>query len=331
MGMRKRTGMCSAGDEAGEMGHVDEEFGADLIGNFAKAAEIDEPGIGRSTGDDDLWAVLARELCHLLEVDPMVIAAHAVGYGLEPAPRHVHGRAMGQVAAGGKVEAQERVARRHQGHEGGGIGRRARVRLNVCELTSEKPRKAFNRKVFNDVDMLAAAVIAPPWQSLRIFVGQDRPLRFQDRLADDVFRGNELDLVALARELALDHVGHFGIGLRERGREQIRDIGVGSRRIGHGMSHCCCRLILRAWRFAGPIAYPVWSAKLWALPRAICPHLGVAREDMTMHSAFLTRRRRLGSRPAGACALLASGRAAKKMPRQCRGKGPTTETDDHNR
>ena len=184
---------------------------------------------------------------------------------------------MRQVAAGGKVEPHERVARRHQRHEGGGIGRGARVRLNVCEFTSEKPRNPFNGQVFSVVDILTAAVIAPPRQSFRIFVGKDRPLRFEDGLADDVFRGNELDLVALARELALDHVGYLGIGLYERGREQIRDIGVGSRRIGHGMSHCCCGLALRARRFAGPIAYPVWSAKLWVPPRATCPHLGVAR------------------------------------------------------
>ena len=277
VGVRKRTGMRSAGDEAGEMRHVDEEFSANLVGNFAEAAEIDEPGIGRSAGDDDFWPVLARELCHLVEVDTVVVAPHAVSYGLEPAPRHVHGRAMRQVAAGGKVEPHERVARRHQRHEGGGIGRSARVRLNVCEFTSEKPRNPFNGQVFSVVDILTAAVIAPPRQSFRIFVGKDRPLRFEDGLADDVFRGNELDLVALARELALDHVGYLGIGLCERGREQIRDIGVGSRRIGHGMSHCCCGLALRARRFAGPIAYPVWSAKLWVPPRATCPHLGVAR------------------------------------------------------
>src|SRR5262249_61994661 len=104
VGVRKRTGMCPAGDEPGEMRHVDEEVGADLIGNFAEAAEIDETGIGRSAGDDDLWAVLPGELCHLLDVDTVVIAPYAVRHGLEPAPRHVHGRAVGQVAAGGKIE-----------------------------------------------------------------------------------------------------------------------------------------------------------------------------------------------------------------------------------
>src|SRR5262249_56499548 len=105
--VRERTGIRSVGDETGEMRHVDEELGTDLIGNSAEAAEIDDAGIGRSAGDDDLRPVLARELCHLVEVDTVVVAPHAVGYRLEPAPRHVHGRAVGQVAAGGKVEAQE--------------------------------------------------------------------------------------------------------------------------------------------------------------------------------------------------------------------------------
>src|SRR5262249_4131044 len=149
-----------AGDEAGEMRHVDEEFGADLIGDFAEAAEIDDPGIGRSAGDDHLWPVLARELCHLVEVDAVVVAPHAVGHRLETAPRHVHGRAMRQMAAGGKVEPDKDVARRHQRHKGGDIGRGARMRLNVCEFTSEKSRNPFNGNVFYDVDILAAAVIA---------------------------------------------------------------------------------------------------------------------------------------------------------------------------
>src|SRR6516225_8418098 len=106
--------MCPAGDEAGEMRHVDEEFGADLIGNFAEAAEIDETGIGRSAGDDDLWAVLARELCHLLDVDTVVIAPYAVGHRLEPAPRHVHRRARGRGAPGGRVDPHKSAARPHR-------------------------------------------------------------------------------------------------------------------------------------------------------------------------------------------------------------------------
>ena len=89
------------------------------------------------------------------------------------------------------------------------------MRLDVCEFTSEKLRNPFNCQIFRDVDVLAAAVIAPPRQTLGILVGEDRTLGFQHRLADDVLRRDQLDLVALARELALHRFGHFGIGLRQ--------------------------------------------------------------------------------------------------------------------
>ena len=92
------------------------------------------------------------------------------------------------------------------------------MRLNVCEFTSEKLRNPFNCQIFRDVDVLAAAVIAPPRQTLGILVGEDRTLRFQDRFADDVFRRDQLDLVALAGEFAPHRFGHFGVGFRQRMR-----------------------------------------------------------------------------------------------------------------
>src|SRR5215467_6172158 len=143
--------------------------------------------------------------------------------------------------------------------------------------------------------MLAAAVVAPPRQSFRIFVGKDRPLRFENGLADDVFRGNELDLVALARELALDHIGHLGMDRGERGREQIGDIGVGSRRIGHGMSRCCCGLgpprpeVRGADSIPGPERQAMGTAASY-LPTS----RGRPGADTTMRPAFVTCRRMLG-------------------------------------
>ena len=52
-----------------------------------------------------------REPRDLVDVDAMVVAAHAVGHRLEPFARHVDRRAMGEMPAGGEVEAQEGVAR----------------------------------------------------------------------------------------------------------------------------------------------------------------------------------------------------------------------------
>ena len=89
------------------------------------------------------------------------------------------------------------------------------MRLDVCEFTSEKLCNPFNCQIFRHIDILAAAVVAPARQTLGILVGEDRTLGFQHRLADDVLRGDQLDLIALARELGLYRFGHFGIGLRQ--------------------------------------------------------------------------------------------------------------------
>ena len=180
---------------------------------------------------------------------------------------------MGQVPAGREVEPHEGVAWRHQRHERGDVGGRARMRLDVGEFTSEKLGNSFDRKVFRDIDVLAAAVIAPPRQALGIFVGENRALRLQDCLADDVFRRDQLDLVALAAELAPDHVGNLGIGLRERRGEQApARIGTGSRRISHRFSRVHGLLALHARRGAGAIAYKAATAKLWAKWQPCCPH-----------------------------------------------------------
>jgi hypothetical protein len=51
-----------------------------------------------------------RELAHLVDIDAMIVAAHAVGHRLEPAARHVDGRTVGEMSAGREIEAEKRVA-----------------------------------------------------------------------------------------------------------------------------------------------------------------------------------------------------------------------------
>jgi hypothetical protein len=62
---------------------------------------------------------------------------------------------------------------------------------------------------------VAAAIIAPARIALGIFVGHDRALRFQNGTRDDVLRSNQLDLVALTSELALDGTEQFRIGISQ--------------------------------------------------------------------------------------------------------------------
>src|SRR5262249_31809997 len=135
--------------------------------------------------------------------------------------------------AGGEIEPHENVAGRHERNEGGGISGSTRVWLHICKFTSEKLGNPFNRQSFRFIHILAAAIVAPSRQPLGVFIGEYRPLRLKDRFADDVFRGNEFDLVALATKFAPYDLGHLTVGLVKRRPEQVGSIGAGSRRIGH--------------------------------------------------------------------------------------------------
>ena len=248
--------MRAAGNQAGEMRHVDQQERADLVGDLAETPEVDDARIGRAAGDDHLGAVLAGELRHLLHVDPVVVAAHAIRHHLEPLAGHVDGRAVGQVPAGGEVEPHEGVAGRHQRHEGGGVGGGAGVRLHICETTSEKPGNPFDRQIFCDVDELAAAIIALARQAFGILVGEHRALRFEHRAADDVLRCDELDLVALAAELEPHRLGDLRIALGKRRGEHVardtseRSLG-GSYRLIHLRLHDSSRFRARPRRSNG--------------------------------------------------------------------------------
>ena len=61
MGVRDRRGMDAAGDQPGEMRHVDHQVGADRIGDLAEAAEVPDARIGGAAGDDQLRLGLAGD------------------------------------------------------------------------------------------------------------------------------------------------------------------------------------------------------------------------------------------------------------------------------
>ena len=137
--VRERRGMRAAGDQPGEVRHVDHQVGADLVGDLAEGGEVDDARIGAAAGDDHLRPVLAREAPHLVHVDAVVLAAHRVGHHLEPLARQVDRRAVRQMPAGRQRQPHEGVARLHQRHERGLVGgarRSAAARWRSLHLNS---------------------------------------------------------------------------------------------------------------------------------------------------------------------------------------------------
>ena len=57
--MRYRPGMQPGGDQTGEVGHVDHQVGAHLVGDLAETGEVQMARIGRPTRNDHLGPMLA--------------------------------------------------------------------------------------------------------------------------------------------------------------------------------------------------------------------------------------------------------------------------------
>ncbi len=54
--MRHRVRVEAGGDQAGVVGHVDPEDGADFLGDLGEALEVDAQRVGGGAGDDDASA-----------------------------------------------------------------------------------------------------------------------------------------------------------------------------------------------------------------------------------------------------------------------------------
>ena len=235
VGIGERAGVFTRSNQTGKVGHVDHQVGTNAVGDFAHLGEIHLTRDGRTTCDDQLGLVFGSQSLNLIIVDQAVLLAHAILNGVEPFARLVGLGAVGQVAAGIQRHTQNGVTRLQQRGENTLVCLAARVRLNVCEITTEQLLGAVDRQIFGDVDILATAVIAAARITFGVLVGHDRALGFHHSGRNDVFGRNQLDLVALAAQFIGDRLVQFGIARGERFGEET------------GIGHSCAP----SWRLDG--------------------------------------------------------------------------------
>jgi hypothetical protein len=90
-------------------------------------------------------------------------------------------------------------------------------------LGPEQRLRAADGKRFDDVDVLAAAVVAASGVTLGVFVREDRASRLEHRGAHEILRGDELESGFLTVDLALNRARDVGIHVSKRaGRESSR-------------------------------------------------------------------------------------------------------------
>ncbi len=129
--------------------------------------------------------------------------------------------AVGEVAAVRKVEAKDGVSDLEHSRIGRGIGLRAGVGLHVGVFGGEDLFGAIAGEVLNHIGVLAAAVIAPAWVALGVFVGKNGAGSLKHRFRDEVFAGDHLQPLVLAEGFLVKSGGNFGVGLGEGERHAV--------------------------------------------------------------------------------------------------------------
>ena len=204
IGEGNRVRVQTGGDQASDVGHVDEQQRTDLVGDGAKAREIQGLGVGGKPGDDDLRLVLHGQALDLVVVDQPGSGVQAVLHGVVEFARGRHLGAVSQVAAVGQAHAEDSVAGIEQRQVHGAVGRGTGVRLNVGVIGAEQRLGAVDGQLLDLVDILAATVITLARITFGVLVGQAAALRFHHPLAAVVFRGDQLDVLFLTAFFLID-------------------------------------------------------------------------------------------------------------------------------
>jgi hypothetical protein len=173
--------MHATGDQTGEVGHVDHEQRADLVGNRAEAGEVDMPGIGRAAGDDEGRLGFDCQLFHLVIIDE--VSSSRTPYctalnhlpdmaGLAPCVRWPPASSdMPRMVSPGLVSASITPPFACAPECG-------------CTLAKPQLKSCFARSIAScstSSDRRAALIVTLAGIAFGIFVGEDRALRFEHR------------------------------------------------------------------------------------------------------------------------------------------------------
>ncbi len=239
--VRHRVRVQPGRNEPREMRHVAQEKRPGLVGDRTEPVRLDHARVRRSSAHDQLRPVLERKAPDLLEVDQAGFTLDAVRDDRVQMTREVDLVPVGQMAAVIEAHREHRVAGLERREVDGHVRLRAGVRLDVRMLRPEEALRPLDGQGLDLVDHLAAAVVPLARVALRVLVRRHRPDGLEHARPREVLRGDELDLAALALELASHEARNLRVDLRQAGGAKHVDAVHDSRHPEDRSRQCALR------------------------------------------------------------------------------------------
>src|SRR5271170_2048289 len=102
--------MRAAGDQSGEMRHVDQQQGAGLVGNLTHPGKVEDARISAASANDQLWPLSLGDPLQFVVVNHLGLALHSIRDDAVEFAGKVQLVAVGQVTAVGEVKAEDGVS-----------------------------------------------------------------------------------------------------------------------------------------------------------------------------------------------------------------------------
>ncbi len=198
--------------QSGDMCDIRHQQGSRLVGDLAKALEVENTAVGAGTANDQLGSVLTGDGGHLVVVNGLGFWVDPVRNDLEITPRVGESVSVGQVTTACQIHAHQGVPGLENREVDGHVGLSAAVRLDVDVLGAEQLPGALDRQALSHIHILAPTVIPPPRVTFGILVRHHAASSLEDRLADEVLGGNQFDGLVLSPAFVGDGSIDFRVG-----------------------------------------------------------------------------------------------------------------------
>ena len=208
-------GVKSCGDKSRDMRHIYHKIRADSSCNRRQLLEINRSRISRRTRYNELGLTLVCLLVKLLVIDKAVVVC-AVSNKVVHLAGHIYGRTVGEVTAVSKAHSHNCVAGVQKREINRLVCLCARGCLYIGKIRAEQLLCTLNRYILDNINVLAAAVIALPRITLGIFVRENAAHCRHYRGRYDILAGNQLEIALLALQLQPHCIGYLAVAAAEK-------------------------------------------------------------------------------------------------------------------